>query len=1033
MQRREFLDALWPPAQSGLRCVAWKVVGKPGFRHDWLNDNAKADAKIAKLDADPDVEAVYHACGLYDERIVRQLQEDDKLQTGRAFSGKGRVAGAVSSASALWLDMDVGKDGGYATLADAREGVNRLTAAFAPPSIVVMSGAGLHLYWLLEAPVSLAQWQDMGERLKALCKQHGILQDPTRTADPASILRPPGTTNRKHGTVVAARRLGPALSTAWIADTLQPVAVQEVRPTFLPLAGGGDDLTANVYPKTYVKGVLRGCQQIARSVLARGANDAEPMWTAVLRTLSAADDCTDALLHKVSDGHPGYDAGACQQKIDHVRDMAPARCSAFEELAPGGCDGCPYRGSVESPIVLGQENRMEGPKAVELPAAGPTTMSFVLPEPEPTDVYRFDIADTPSGPVVRYQEKVKDDTGRMVWSGRWKVLSSALYWPIGRRRDAISGIVESVYKVKLPMDDIVEVVVPMASLVKSDGFFSFLGSAGVHVSPHDKQARGAHVAYNNAWWQKLTRDMPSTIAHDTYGWVRDEQGQLRALVAAMQYNMDGTIEEPALTGNALSIKQFVRMQGSLDGWKEAALVFCRPGHEISLVTILATLFSPFTAANNGVCDNPAAISLYSNITGAGKTSTLEVAASAWFDPRLAKPSSDSTKPFISRTMMAMRDLPLMWDEVTEADPTTLINLVYNVPNGQGRGTSSQTGKVILPPNVHCQVVVTTNNPLRGVVAEEKQAQQEAPQARLVEWTMQRDPHLQRQLMTDNPIRRTAVNFGHAGDWWARYLLGAMDNTNRMNQLIDRYIEARRRIEQQVPGDNSYRFFASMAGAAIVGAMYIEETGFLPIKAADVEAFVLGRLLPMQRAAMSVQKNDLLDIMCQFIADNQLCCVSAQVIRPMDAVIVNNVSTRIRSNKQCHTASVTPHPERFRGSKVMMRFEKFLDQESTSPTTYPAETRLLVERKALKAYLKTLHIDVAAFEDEGRRRGWIVDYLGSDNMSATPKPRAFVALNKNFVDNPVQVDCLVIALQDPRLNAAVADAEEAHQKPDCTLP
>lgn len=41
------------------------------------------------------------------------------------------------------------------------------------------------------------EWRRQAQRLKQLMRKHGLLADPTRTADIASVLRVPGTTNWK--------------------------------------------------------------------------------------------------------------------------------------------------------------------------------------------------------------------------------------------------------------------------------------------------------------------------------------------------------------------------------------------------------------------------------------------------------------------------------------------------------------------------------------------------------------------------------------------------------------------------------------------------------------------------------------------------------------------------------------------------------------------------------------------------------------------------------------------------------------------
>ncbi len=71
----------------------------------------------------------------------------------------------------------------------------RLAAFPLPPSAVVTSGNGLHVYWLLTAPIDLATFSDYAKSiLKALAQSLG---GDMVSAEPARILRMPGTLNHK--------------------------------------------------------------------------------------------------------------------------------------------------------------------------------------------------------------------------------------------------------------------------------------------------------------------------------------------------------------------------------------------------------------------------------------------------------------------------------------------------------------------------------------------------------------------------------------------------------------------------------------------------------------------------------------------------------------------------------------------------------------------------------------------------------------------------------------------------------------------
>lgn len=108
----------------------------------------------------------------------------------------------VPAAACLWADIDGGFEGVEGTQArlDAAVQVGRLPA----PHFTICSGGGLHVYWLLSAQITLTDEivrRRVKDTLKRLCRVIGgnapAAHADTSRAEVASILRVPGTFNRK--------------------------------------------------------------------------------------------------------------------------------------------------------------------------------------------------------------------------------------------------------------------------------------------------------------------------------------------------------------------------------------------------------------------------------------------------------------------------------------------------------------------------------------------------------------------------------------------------------------------------------------------------------------------------------------------------------------------------------------------------------------------------------------------------------------------------------------------------------------------
>lgn len=112
-----------------------------------------------------------------------------------------RLATTARLFKAIWVDVDVRKkdtDPGYA---DDKE-ADAAWRAFAkearlPPTLVVHSGHGWHLYYTLDRLIPLEQWKPLAQRLVLACERNGLQIDRVCTTDAARVMRLPGTINHK--------------------------------------------------------------------------------------------------------------------------------------------------------------------------------------------------------------------------------------------------------------------------------------------------------------------------------------------------------------------------------------------------------------------------------------------------------------------------------------------------------------------------------------------------------------------------------------------------------------------------------------------------------------------------------------------------------------------------------------------------------------------------------------------------------------------------------------------------------------------
>lgn len=146
-----------------------------------------------------DLQVVQMATRLAGER------SDIYLAVSEYQTNAGRTQSNAVGAFAFWADIDCGEEKaaqgkGYATIDLALAAVDTfcVQTGLPKPNFIINSGAGLHVYWVMVDFVPKEQWQQFARKLKAVAAKVGFLADPSRTADIASVMRIPGTLNRKY-------------------------------------------------------------------------------------------------------------------------------------------------------------------------------------------------------------------------------------------------------------------------------------------------------------------------------------------------------------------------------------------------------------------------------------------------------------------------------------------------------------------------------------------------------------------------------------------------------------------------------------------------------------------------------------------------------------------------------------------------------------------------------------------------------------------------------------------------------------------
>lgn len=250
----------------------------------------------------------------------------------------------VKEVRTLWVDIDC-------DILAKSEAIERASALPIKPSVIVDSGNGIHLYWLLDKAVEPTP--EIEAILKGLAR---ALEGDTAVAELARVMRLPETLNVKDP-------LNPKPCSIISFDPDRRYSLSEFskymttselmqRETLVAFQGPPAD------PQKMIEGCLfiQHCRDNASSL-------EEPLWYAMISNLARCEGGVE-LVHQFSKAYPEYSPAETEAKIAHaLGDTGPHTCARIVEL---GFRDCPEGGcGVKAPIVLGTDRRTGLRKKVE--------------------------------------------------------------------------------------------------------------------------------------------------------------------------------------------------------------------------------------------------------------------------------------------------------------------------------------------------------------------------------------------------------------------------------------------------------------------------------------------------------------------------------------------------------------------------------------------------------------------------------------------------------------------------------------------
>ena len=509
---------------------------------------------------------------------------------------------------------------------------------------------------------------------------------------------------------------------------------------------------------------------------------------------------------------------ATQKKIDQIK--GPYTCNTFDEYRGDICTECPNWGKIKSPILLGRRVREATAEdnIVEAPAASlPDTpiSKYVIPT-YPHPYFRG----ANGGVYIRNVTKSGDPDEKLIYHNDLYVV---------RRLEDVELGEAIVMRLHLPKDGVREFTLPLSAVTSRDEFRKYISMKGVAVTKMDEL-----MTYTTTWVNALQANSTADEAHRQFGWTSEE---CTSFVLGNQEIFKDRAEFNPPSAQTAALFSFFEPRGTLEGWKEAINFYNRDGFELHQFVIGTSFGSPLMQFSSINC---AGMHIYSKDSGVGKTTALASAVSVWGKPEdLITHKRDTHNTRMNRGEV-YHNLPLYMDELTNAKPQELSDMVYQLTSGRQRGRMTSGSNTERHRGVAWSLLaVTTGN---TSIVERISMFKQMPKAeaqRIFECHVD-TMYFKTKKETDDFNQAIEKNYGHAGKIYIQYL---MDNLEDAKKLL---AEIQARIDEKANLTAENRFWSVLVAATITGLILAKREGLIDFDTKKTARWAMEQLAENKR-------------------------------------------------------------------------------------------------------------------------------------------------------------------------------------------
>lgn len=821
----------------------------------------------------------------------------------------GRKAENAKYLKNFRLDLDVGKkNNSYATRNDAALALNEFRSHFLSPNLLIDSGRGFHVYWLLDDAISVEVWKPLAEQLKALTQSCGLIADPAITADASRVLRPVNTWWRKKGQDPRQVNVRFWDRKTYTLDQIeQALETDEIAPQRTKTRPSGK--TASVGMNAALETVVAyekadhtliaesGCGQVKRFM--DSGDVSYPVWYQLAGLFHRVEDGEEWFHHYSAQNYPEYDRAEAQFKLNEWKkqhNRGASVCSTFRDVDPDGpCNRCQL--SCKSPWSLGLGRR--GSETV--PDDSSETGEF-KPKAFPNEVARCDKEGKGELQMLCYDRDEKEH--------KWRTIANLPFYleSIAHKPD---GSLESDVVVFRRPGERSEFVLDHSIIKDPRSLHRLLNARGIFGDP---KLLGDFIV---AYLESLKKTIDDTTTHKQMGWVDKNQFLIGDTIVTptgtTKVRTNANLSHKAnLYDNSKPAETWVKAVDTLYNCANA-----QP-YQFVIASAFGSALVPLLDAEefSGI-----PIGVTSDESGYGKSTVAKIALAAFgrVDRNLNILTGDEVSVgAVEVQCSTFNSVPHLFDELTNKSGPETSHILYMLSNGVARARLRQDGtpRPANPPWRGFSFITGNRNIFQRLT--ESKVNPEAAQLRVFEIPMENYPRLESLTHAQDFIALTnSVRSGY-GQVGEKFLRCVMKNRKEIYQHL--WAEVEHLSTAAGVRHDKERFYVYTIACAITAAKILRRLGLIQFSIKRLKDWALLHMSTLRGAVNEHQReteDDFAAMLSHFVGNGQVIATAQQAAARSDFAIRDLVAMRvIRDSREVYVS--------------VMGFQEYCALQSKSP-------------------------------------------------------------------------------------------------------